>query len=486
MKPSLQLKMGQQLAMTPQLQQAIRLLQLSTVDLQQEIQEALDSNPMLEPEDNQPVEASGEQTKDELVDFSEVSSAPSPKEEVEWSDSIPEELPVDTGWEDVYSNLPAASSSQDDYDPLTSSKTTDSLQDHLEWQLNMMPMTDRDRLIGLTFIESINSDGYLTSTVEELLTSLQSQLDDLEMDELRVLQHQIQHFDPVGCASQNLQECLLVQLHQLPHSTPHKDSAEKLIQGHLGLLATRDYAQIMRRTRLKDEQLKTALQLIQTLTPKPGAAIDQSEPEYVIPDITVRKVKNRWSVELNGEALPKVRINHRYASMVQRANSSSDNLFMKNNLQEARWFLKNLQNRNETLLKVASKIVAWQQEFLENGEEGMKPLVLADIAEAVDMHESTISRVTTQKYMHTPRGVFELKYFFSSHVSTTEGGECSSTAIRARIKKLIADENPAKPLSDNKIATLLKQEGIQVARRTIAKYRESMHLPPSNERKQLV
>ncbi|OED41084.1 RNA polymerase factor sigma-54 [Endozoicomonas sp. (ex Bugula neritina AB1)] len=486
MKPSLQLKMGQQLAMTPQLQQAIRLLQLSTLDLQHEIQEALESNPMLEAEDHQPEEPGTEnKNKEELIDLSESTVEPPAREEAEWADSIPTDLPVDTGWDEVYSSLPAPSF-DDDYDPLARTKTPDSLQDHLEWQLNMMPMTDRDRILGLSIIESINPDGYLNSSIDELFLSLQTQLEELEIEEVRVLQHQIQHFDPVGCACHDLQECLTVQLNQLPVETPHRDSASKLIKQHLNALGTRDYAQIMRRSRLKEDQLKDALQLIQSLNPKPGTIIDQGEAEYITPDISVRKVRDRWTVELNSDSLPKLRINSGYASMVKRANNSRDNVFMKNNLQEARWFLKNLQSRNDTLLKVASKIVSYQQEFLEIGDEGMKPLVLADIASAVDMHESTISRVTTQKYMHTPRGVFELKYFFSSHVSTTEGGECSSTAIRARIKKLVAEENPRKPLSDNKIATLLKEEGIEVARRTIAKYRESMNLPPSNERKQLV
>ena len=491
MKPSLQLKMGQQLAMTPQLQQAIRLLQLSTLDLQQEIQEALESNPMLEAEDTQNQEPAAED-KDptqELTDLSAVNTEPPAQEVPEWSENIPSELPVDSGWDEVYSSLPTPAPN-DEYDPLARSGSVDSLQDHLQWQLNMMPLSDKDRVLGLAIIEATNTDGYLTSTIKDLHLSLQPQLeapdDELTIEEVHVVQHQIQHLDPVGCASENLQQCLHVQLLQLPESTPYRNIAEKLINQHLKALGIRDYAQIMRRTRLKEAQLKEALQLIQTLTPKPGASIDQTEAEYITPDISVTKQKDYWVVELNSDSLPKLRINSGYASMVQRANSSRDNMFMKNHLQEARWFLKNLQSRNETLLKVARKIVSYQQEFLERGEEGMKPLILADIARAVDMHESTISRVTTQKYMHTPRGVFELKYFFSSHVGTTEGGEKSSTAIRALIKKLIAEESPKKPLSDNKIASILGEDGIKVARRTVAKYRESIHLPPSNERKQLV
>ena len=490
MKPSLQLKMGQQLAMTPQLQQAIRLLQLSTLDLQHEIQEALESNPMLEAEDGASSEPEAPASAaEELVDLSIANTEPPAQEVPEWTDNIPSELPVDTRWDEVYSSLPA-SVSDEEFDPLSKSRTGDSLQDHLEWQLNMMSLSDRDRVIGLSIIEATNSDGYLTCSIEDIYQSLSSpvedQLEELDIAEVKVVQHQIQRFDPVGCASQNLQECLLVQLQQLPKNTPFLNIAVKLIEEHLNALGTRDYAQIMRKARLKEGQLREAIKLIQSLNPKPGSTIDQGEAEYVIPDISVSRQKDRWVVELNSDSLPKLRINNNYASMVQRANTSRDNVFLKNHLQEARWFLKNLQSRNETLLKVASKIVSFQQAFFEQGEEAMKPLILADIAKAVDMHESTISRVTTQKYMHTPRGVYELKYFFSSHVGTTSGGEKSSTAIRALIKKLISEENPRKPLSDNKIASLLKEDGINVARRTVAKYRESMNLPPSNERKQLV
>lgn len=493
MKPSLQLKMGQQLTMTPQLQQAIRLLQLSTLDLQQEIQEALESNPMLESEEaileqeRQDQESMQSAEGEQLVDLSaQEPPASGESQEPEWAESIPTDLPVDSGWDEVYSSLPV--SSDNDYDPFARSRSTESLQDHLRWQLNLTHLTELDRTLGLTLIEAVNPDGYLTNSLDDIYQSLilNPALYELDFDELKVMQHRIQMFDPIGCASENLQQCLIAQLKQLPEKTPFIHEARKLLEQHLELLGSRDYATIMRRTRMKEHQLKEALSLIQSFNPKPGSAVDSSEPEYVTPDISVRRSKEQWVVELNSESLPRLRINNNYASMVQRANTSRDNQFMKNQLQEARWFLKNLQSRNETLLKVASKIVHFQQGFLEHGEEAMKPLVLADIAEAVEMHESTISRVTTQKYMHTPRGVFELKYFFSSHVSTDSGGECSSTAIRALIKKLVQDENPKKPLSDNKIAGLLGEQGIKVARRTIAKYRESMHIPPSNERKQLV
>ncbi|WP_263322170.1 RNA polymerase factor sigma-54 [Endozoicomonas sp. Mp262] len=488
MKPSLQLTMGQQLTMTPQLQQAIRLLQLSTLDLQQEIQEILESNPMLEAEeDNSANTASEEQYQGEQPpDFSDSPRQETTKEETEWNNEIPSELPLDSKWDDIYPSAPATPVSDEDLDPFAKNRTVDTLQDYLEWQLNMAPMSDLDRLIGLTIIESVNANGYLTTPIEDIFKTLHQQFEELELDEVMVLQHRIQQFDPVGCASHDLRECLTVQLNQLADSTDYMDIAAQLIDKHLPALGNHDYAGIMKKMKLKEEPLREALSLIQSLNPHPGSEIEQPASEYIIPDIMVRKFKNSWQVELNAEALPRLRINNNYASMVQRANSSRDNVFMKNHLQEAKWFLKNLQSRNDTLLKVARKIVEYQYDFFNQGEEAMKPLVLADIADAVGMHESTISRVTTQKYMHTPRGVYELKFFFSSHVSTAGGGECSSTAIRALIKKIVAEENSRKPLSDNKIALLLGEQGIKVARRTIAKYRESLHIPPSNERKRLV
>jgi RNA polymerase sigma-54 factor len=259
-----------------------------------------------------------------------------------------------------------------------------------------------------------------------------------------------------------------------------------VLETHMGLLANRDYATLQRRARLSERDLTAVLTLIQTLNPRPGSSLSAADTEYVVPDVFVTRRKRRWTVELNAEATPRLRIHADYASLVRRADSSSDNQFLKDNLQEARWFLKSLQSRNETLLKVATCIVEHQRNFLEYGPEAMKPLVLAEIADAIGMHESTISRVTTRKYMHTPRGIFELKYFFSSHVGTASGGEISSTAIRALIRKLTDDENPRKPLSDSRIAQILAEQDIRVARRTIAKYRESMAIPPSNERKRLV
>ena len=502
MKVSLQLKLGQQLTMTPQLQQAIRLLQLSTLDLQQEIQEALDSNPMLEIQEESELshtdkkENNTQQTdKSEDTNSQEQTATKDQHEsEVEdWSsDNIPNDLPVDTAWDDIYPNNAPASSGQasdeEHSDFETRNSTGQTLNGHLLDQLSLSTLSDRDRLIALSIIDAVNLEGYLSNSLEELLEGLYDENDEdpVELDEIQAVLKHVQNFDPVGVCARDLPECLLLQLRQLPDDTPWLPQAKLVINHYLSLLGNRDYAQIMRRSRLKENDLKEVIALIQTLNPKPGEEVASSEAVYIVPDVIVKKTNGRWRVELNPEIAPKIRVNNNYASFIKRADSSNDNTFMKDQLQEAKWFIKSLQSRNETLLKVSSKIVEHQQGFLDYGDEAMKPLILHDIALAVDMHESTISRVTTQKYMHTPRGIFELKYFFSSHVSTSSGGECSSTAIRAIIKKLIAAENPKKPLSDSKIADLLKEQGVKVARRTIAKYREAMIIPPSNERKRLV
>lgn len=501
MKPSLVLKMGQQLTMTPQLQQAIRLLQLSTLDLQQEIQEALDSNPMLEREEDgddydgadpmaeasEAGSSTGDNDQPSLDSrYEETSHSAESLDDNEWSERIPSELPVDTAWEDIYqtsaSSLPA--SDDDEWDFTTRTPTGLSLQAHLLWQLNLTPMSDTDRLIATSIIDGINDQGYLEESLEDILASIDPELD-VEMDEIEVVLHRVQQFEPAGIGARDLRECLLLQLRQLPSNTAWLAEAQRLVRDYLDVLGNRDYSALMRRMKLKEDELRQVIELVQSLNPRPGSQIEASEPEYVFPDVIVRKHNGRWLVELNQEAMPRLRVNPQYAGFVKRADTSADNTFMRNQLQEARWFIKSLLSRNETLMKVATQIVEHQRGFLEHGEEAMKPLVLHDIAEAVGMHESTISRVTTQKYMHTPRGIYELKYFFSSHVSTTEGGECSSTAIRAIIKKLVAAENPKKPLSDSKIAGLLEAQGIQVARRTVAKYRESLGIAPSSERKRL-
>jgi RNA polymerase sigma-54 factor len=498
--------MGQSLTMTPQLQQAIRLLQLSTLDLQQEIQQALDSNPMLETsedeEDGEVSDTDRDNNEKDRNDESATSSdgdsaADNTWEESDWSaennssDAIPDDLPVDTAWDDIYQSAPApASRSDDDSDSDFESRspTTETLHDHLEWQLNLTPLSERDSAIAHALLDAVNDRGYLTSDLDEIHSGLMDDEDEdpVELDEVEAVLHRLQHLDPPGVFARDLQECLLIQLNQLPPDTPWLDKARLVITHYINLLGNRDYAQLLRRSRLKEDQLRDVLAVITSLNPHPGNALDRSEPDYVIPDVIVRKDKGRWRVELNPEIAPRIRVNASYASLIRRADSSADNTYLRDQLQEAKWFIKSLQSRNETLLKVATRIVEHQQGFLDHGEESMKPLILSDIAQAVEMHESTISRVTTQKYMHTPRGIFELKYFFSSHVSTEEGGECSSTAIRAMIRKLVAAETPKKPLSDSKIATMLGEQGIKVARRTVAKYREAMHIPPSNERKRLV
>jgi RNA polymerase sigma-54 factor len=340
----------------------------------------------------------------------------------------------------------------------------------------------------MAILDAIDERGYLTVSLDDILAAVAdpSAPNAVEIDEIEAVLHRIQQFDPPGVAARDLRECLLIQLRQLPEATPSRSDAIVIVRDHIDLLGNRDFANLMRKLKLTENGLKAAIRLIQTLNPHPGGSIDAvSETEYVTPDVIVRRRHNRWTVELNPDATPKLRINTNYAALIRRADSSADNAYLRNHLQEARWFLKSLQSRNETLLKVASCIVEHQREFLEHGPEAMKPMVLRDIAEEVGMHESTISRVTTQKFMHTPRGIFELKYFFSSHVGVAGGGEASSTAIRAMIKKLVSQENPRKPLSDNKIADLLLEQGIEVARRTIAKYRESLNISPSHERKQL-
>lgn len=496
-KASLQLNIGQSLTMTPQLQQAIRLLQLSTLELQSEIQSALDNNPLLETGD----EEGSTETDDNPIDYraAEESLAQQQKEEPASTEldmnnagEMPNELPVDSAWDDVYSNSASATdASSDDDDNLLESRNAapETLSAHLSWQLNLTLFSDTDRYIATVILDGIDERGYLTQSLDDILATVQDPAnpEDIEIDEVEAVLHRIQQFDPPGVGARNLQECLIIQLRQLPESTQSLSLAITILEDHLDLLANRDYANLMRHLKITEHGLKSALDLIQTLNPNPGGQLSHtSETEYVTPDVIVRKINNRWRVELNPDVAPKLRVNANYASLIKRADSSADNNYLRNNLQEARWFIKSLQSRHETLLKVATCIVEHQRAFLEFGPEAMKAMVLRDIAEEVDMHESTISRVTTQKYMHTPRGVFELKYFFSSHVGTTGGGEASSTAIRAQIKKLIAQENPRKPLSDNKIADLLLEQGIEVARRTIAKYRESLNIPPSNERKQLV
>lgn len=486
MKPSLQLRIGQQLTMTPQLQQAIRLLQLSSLELQQEIQEALDANPLLEDGADDQDDSHSNDDTDNSSEANSTDRSEADTAEAMESNQLNDELPVDSTWEDLYSagsgsSTPAIAASDD---TVYQGETVDDIQQHLLWQMRLTPFSDTDQAIAVAIIDAIDADGYLRASIADIVDSVA--IDDIEPEEVAAVLKRIQHFDPVGVAARDLRECLLIQLAQFADGTPWLNDARTLVSDHMDLLGNRDYRTLMRQTRLKEDELREALRLIQGLNPRPGSVVSSEEPQYVIPDLAVSKKQGRWSVELNPDAMPKVRINQQYAAMGRQARNQADSQFIRSHLQEAKWFIKSLESRNDTLLKVARCIVQFQQGFFEYGEEYMKPMVLNDIAEAVDMHESTISRVTTQKYMHTPRGIFELKYFFSSHVATDDGGEASSTAIRALIKKLVAAEDAAKPLSDSKMVTLLAEQGIQVARRTIAKYREALGIPPSNQRKSLL
>lgn len=479
MKASLQLKMGQQLAMTPQLQQAIRLLQLSTLDLQQEIQEALDSNPLLDVEEEQlstPESLlSPEPTPEKETATAEQEPSVTDSSDVIDSNNISEELEMDASWDDVYSaNSGSTGLAIDDDTPLYQGETTESLQDYLMWQAELTPFTEVDRAIATTIIESL----------DDVLESIGNE--EVELDEVEAVLKRIQHFDPLGVASRDLAECLMIQLATYPVDTPWLPETQLILTKHINLLGNRDYRQLAKETKLKEYDLKQVMMLIHQLDPRPGNRVIDTDTEYVIPDVSVFKHNGKWVVTINPDSVPRLKVNAEYAALGKGLGNSPDGQFIRTNLQEAKWLIKSLESRNETLLKVARCIVEHQQDFFEYGEEAMKPMVLNDIALDVEMHESTISRVTTQKFMHTPRGIFELKYFFSSHVSTDSGGECSSTAIRALVKKLVAAENQAKPLSDSKIATLLAEQGIQVARRTIAKYRESLGIAPSNQRKRLL
>ncbi len=492
MKQSLQLRLSQQLTMTPQLQQAIKMLQLSTLELQLEIQQALDSNMMLEElyDEDDDTEAPENTKTDERDELNSESVSDFDKESapIEQVNEIPDELPIDSNWDDLYdipvSQTSSSSEFEGDRDYDYGDTSTESLQSHLLWQIGMIPLSETDKAIAESLIDSIDDDGYLSSGIEDIYQGMVAQGLEIDLDEVIAVLHIIHNFDPPGVGARDLRESLLIQLKSLPSDETIHPLLNAMIEHHFDLLVNHDFVALKRKMQIDDETLSHLNHIIQGLNPRPGSQFSGERIQYITPDVFVTKKRDRWVVELNPDATPKLRINNHYANLVKQVNSD-DSTTLKSHLQEARWFLKSLQSRNETLLKVATSIVEHQRDFLEQGEMAMKAMVLHDIASELGMHESTISRTTTRKYMHTPRGIFELKYFFSSHVSTAGGGECSSTAIRAMIKKLIGAEPPQKPLSDNKIANLLSEQGINVARRTIAKYREALAIPPSNERKRL-
>ena len=458
LKPSLQLKLGQSLTMTPQLQQAIRLLQLPVLDLHAEIQAALEENIMLEVEDLPDLPKASAETTAEIETI---------KAEDQWQATAAERT-QDSGW-------------NGEGRPMSefADESGQTLREHLLWQLEMEHFSPREVVIGESIIDSINDDGYLTADIDEISSSLDEEppVDDTEIE--RTLT-KVQRLDPVGVGARSVGECLILQLSQLEWETPGLQLAITIASDHLDLVANRDYAEMRRVLRSTEDELHEAIALVRGCNPKPGLAVSPAATEYVIPDVFVRKIDGHWQVEISPTGVPRLSVNQQYASLLR---GSSEHAVLKSQLQEARWLIRSLEIRNETLLKVATSIVTRQTKFLDHGEESMKPMVLKDIAEEIGMHESTISRVTTSKYMHTPRGVFEFKYFFSSHLSTASGEDESSTSVRAKIRKLIAGENMEKPLSDSKITNLLEAEGISVARRTVAKYREGMNIPSSSERR---
>ncbi|HZV62502.1 MAG TPA: RNA polymerase factor sigma-54 [Methylophilaceae bacterium] len=481
MKQSLQLKFSQHLALTPQLQQSIRLLQLSTQELNQELDALVQANPLLER-----VEKAEDGTDVEPAD----TFVPSTAQEPSVAAPAPEEKPLqeDFAGDEFFdrggNRWEENSSGDDDGDYNFQEAATPTLHEHLLEQLSLMPLSERDQRIALFLVDAINDDGYLEPSLEELAAMLteESEIDILELHTALKL---VQHLDPPGIGARNLAECLSLQLQALPPETPHLEIARAVAEQHLPVLATRDYAKLRKLLHCDDETLRIVQQLITQLNPRPGSKFTHIASEhYIQHEIVVKKVKGIWIASLNDEVVPKLRINQLYAGILKR-NRDSSSQYLMSQMQEAKWMIKNIQQRFSTILRVSQAIVDRQRNFFEHGEVAMRPLVLREIADELGLHESTVSRVTTRKYMLTPRGVYELKYFFGSHVATESGGACSATAIRALIKQMVSEENSKKPLSDNQITDILSKQGIVVARRTIAKYRESLQIPPANQRKTL-
>ncbi len=475
MKHHLQLKLGQHLTLTPQLQQSIRLLQLSTLELNQEIEQILQDNPLLErvgegenEEGAAAPESAGQEGGSEQLGAGTEGAAA----EREETQSTPDEL----DWNDYG----AAGGDDEDEGGLQTPAASATLREHLLSQISLLPLPRRDRALVSALIDAVNEDGYLEQPLDEVAASFDAD-PPIEPEEMEIALRHLQNLEPAGVGARNLGECLGLQLKALPESTPARAAALKIADGLLDLLAARDVGKLKKILHIDDAELRAARALILTLNPKPGAQFGAGEAQYVIPDVYVRKHKGAWMASLNPDAMPKLRINRVYADILARHRDNAGQL--ANQLQEAKWLIKNVQQRFDTILRVSQAIVDRQRNFFEHGEVAMRPLVLREIADAVELHESTISRVTTQKYMMTPRGLFELKYFFGSHVATDAGGMCSSTAIRALIKQLVAAEDAKKPLSDGQLAEVLAQQGIVVARRTVAKYRESLHIPTANMRK---
>jgi RNA polymerase sigma-54 factor len=478
MKQTLQLKLSQHLTLTPQLQQSIRLLQLSTMELNQELEKFLSENPLLEREDTGaevpavPLRPNGEPATTAEAPAGESGSESSPAQ-----DSFSAEG-------DWFAEAGTGAGSRDDSEdsdfPQVAADAP-SLREHLLEQLTLTQLEQRDRNLVAFLIEALDDDGYLTQPLEELVQMIPEELQ-IELEDLQIALQHLQHLDPTGVGARSCAECLALQLQALPEPAPSRTLALAITREHLPLLAARDFTRLKKILQCTDEDLRQAQHLIQSLNPRPGGFFTRTETRYVVPDVVVRKTKNVWVASLNADAMPKLRINRMYADILQNNRGHSG---LSQQLQEARWLIKNVQQRFETILRVSQAIVDRQRHFFEHGEVAMRPLVLREIADTLGLHESTVSRVTTQKFMFTPRGIFELKYFFGSHVATDAGGACSATAIRALLKQLVAAEDAKKPLSDSRISEILGQQGIVVARRTIAKYRDSLQIPSVSMRKAL-
>ena len=485
MKPALQLKLSQHLALTPQLQQSIKLLQLSTIEMQQEIERYLLENPMLEREDEGPESFASAQQFDSPRNEESRSEASEERESREDREgeipSAPSEVDDDRWTSDAGTFTGAGRDEDDDSDSHDIHAANVSLREHLGWQLGMTQLTERDRSLVRFLIEALDDDGYLSTPLQELWETLPPEYE-IELEELEIALRHIQNFDPTGIGARNLQECLSLQLKAMDDEYD-RNVALVIVEKHLELLAARDFAKLRRVTGYDDEDLKAAQSLITSLNPRPAAGYAQIEARYITPDVIVKKLKGKWTAYINPDAYPRLRINRLYAEILAKQRRGNGN--MSTQLQEARWLIKNVQQRFDTIHRVTQAIVDRQRQFFEHGEVAMRPLVLREIADILGLHESTVSRVTSQKYMATPRGIFELKYFFGSHVATDTGGACSATAIRALIKQLIGAEDGKKPLSDSQLSEILGQQGIVVARRTVAKYRESLNIPPVNLRKTL-
>ena len=497
MRQGLQLKYSQQLTMTPQLQQAIKLLQLSTLDLQQEIIEQLYNNPLLETDEREEVKNQIRQDnpRSDDIDFNsndpenytQASDSHSNLAESNWETNNSDSNSIEN-WNEAPSTLSKPITNDNEFNLDAVYQVTESLQDHLLWQLNLITLSNRDKAVAEALIDSINDNGLISSPLKEITSHLeeQNEEDPLQDDELVAVLKRLQQFDPPGIFARDLRECLSIQLNQLTEKTLYLKEAKILVENHLEDIASSELTKLAKKSNLDRTSVQHALELIRTLNPRPGEMLAADDTEYIVPDVYIEKLNNQWQVKLNDSNIPRVRINNAYSDLIKRADNSPENQFLKKNLNEARWFIRSLESRNDTLMQVTMAIVEFQKGFLEHGPVAMKPLILSEIAKQLDLHESTVSRVTTKKYMATPQGIFELKYFFSSHVGTSNGGECSSTAVCAILKMLIDAERPCKPLSDNKLTALLADQGIQVARRTVAKYRESMNIPSSSQRKRYI